>query len=52
MVMGSTCKDVSQMSQVQGSKRVRCRNIFQERIDRVLMYTGLEEVLEFREDLI
>ena len=52
MAVGSTCNDVRQMSQVHGSNRVGSRSLLKERIDRALMHTGLEEVLEFGEDLI
>lgn len=40
------------MSQVHGSNRIGSGSLLKERIDRALMHTGLEEVLEFGEDLI
>lgn len=43
---------MGKMSQMHGSNVIRCRGLLEEGIDRFLMHTGLEEVLEFREDLV
>lgn len=40
------------MSQMHGSDVIRCRGLLKEGIDRVLMQTGVEKVLEFRKGLV
>ena len=46
MTAGSVLKKMGKMSQMYGSDDIRCRGLLEESIDRVLMHTGLEEVLE------
>lgn len=40
------------MSHVHGGNSIRCRNFLEKCIDRFLMQTGLEEVLQFWEHLV
>lgn len=40
------------MSHMHRSNGIRSRGLLKEGVDRILMHTGLEEVLEFGEDLI
>ena len=52
MTVGSRLEKMSEMSHMHRSNIIRCRSLLEESIDRILMHTGLEEVLELREDLI
>ena len=52
MTVGSQVEKMSKMSHMHGSDGIRCRCLLEDGIDRVLMHTGLKEVLKLRKDLI
>ena len=50
--MGGNLEQMSQMSQVHRSDQFGCGSLFQKGVNSLLMKSGLEEVLEFREDAV
>lgn len=52
MTVGGRLEKTSEMSHLHGSTRIRCGSLLKESVDRVLMHTGLKEILELREYLI
>ena len=48
--MGGNLEQMRKMSQVHGSDQFRCRSLFQKSINSLLMKSGFEEILQFREN--
>lgn len=52
MSVGSSFKDMGEMSHIYGGDGNGGQSLLEEGVDRLMTYTGIEEVLEFREDLL